>query len=117
MVRMVLSAMLRTLGLDAEAVASGEEALELLQSGAAFDVILLDVSMPGMSGEESLARIRALDQEVPVILISGFTSDGLNHLEGREAAGFLQKPFTRHDLEVAIRKAQAALHVLGSFSA
>ena len=60
-------------GYAAEAVESGEAALTALESRR-YDLLLLDVWLPGMDGLEVLARVRTLDPEVPVVVISGHGS-------------------------------------------
>lgn len=71
--RITLGRMLTARGLDVATVASGQEAVEKLESDP-FDVVLLDLRMPGMSGLETLARIKELDPSVEVILLSGHAS-------------------------------------------
>jgi len=56
----------------ASVASSGAEALELLQQGDRFDVILLDVRMPEEDGLATLEKIRALDHQIPVILLSSY---------------------------------------------
>ena len=60
-------------GYAVEAVASGEAALTALENRR-YDLLLLDVWLPGMDGLEVLARVRTLDPEVPVVVISGHGS-------------------------------------------
>jgi two-component system nitrogen regulation response regulator NtrX len=60
-------------GYATEAVESGEAALTALESRR-YDLLLLDVWLPGMDGLEVLARVRTLDPEVPVVVISGHGS-------------------------------------------
>lgn len=69
--RSILSRVLSKAGLKVSAVASGAAALDLLQRGQRFDVIITDLVMPGMSGTELLPRIRQLDLDVPVIILTG----------------------------------------------
>ena len=56
------------------ACASGEEALAILKKDA-FDVVLLDIKLPGMSGLEVLKNIRDTDKNLPVVMITGFGFD------------------------------------------
>src|SRR4051812_15441088 len=60
-------------GYAVEAVESGEAALSALENRR-YDLLLLDVWMPGVDGLEGLARVRTLDPEVPVVVISGHGS-------------------------------------------
>jgi two-component system nitrogen regulation response regulator NtrX len=60
-------------GYAVEAVESGERALGVLENRR-YDLLLLDVWLPGMDGLEVLARVRTLDPEVPVVVISGHGS-------------------------------------------
>ena len=72
-VRSSLAAILGDEGYAVEAVESGEAALAALENRR-YDLLLLDVWMPGMDGLEVLARVRTLDPEVPVVVISGHGS-------------------------------------------
>lgn len=71
--RVTLGRMLTARGLDVVTLASGQEALERLKSDS-FDVVLLDLRMPGMSGLETLARMKEVDPSVEVILLTGHAS-------------------------------------------
>ncbi|HEV7499317.1 MAG TPA: sigma-54 dependent transcriptional regulator, partial [Vicinamibacteria bacterium] len=72
-VRSSLVGILGDEGYAAEAVETGEAALIALESRR-YDLLLLDVWLPGMDGLEVLARVRTLDPEVPVVVISGHGS-------------------------------------------
>lgn len=88
---------------------SAAEALRQLESrdGQLFGVIS-DYLMPGMSGMELLTRIRVQWPELPVVLVSGFTSDDVTGSALRDLrAHFLPKPFTRDELLSAVRTARA----------
>ena len=56
------------------ACASGEEALAILKRDV-FDVVLLDIKLPGMSGLEVLKNIRDIHKNLPVVMITGFGYD------------------------------------------
>jgi CheY-like chemotaxis protein len=75
---------------------SGIEAVELMKErGADVDLVLLDLAMPGMSGEEALDRIRAIRPDVPVAICSGHPEAQVRPLfEGKRVQGFVKKPFT-----------------------
>ena len=77
---------------------SGEEALSSLASNA-YDLIIADVRMPGVSGMDLIKGVRYLDAEVPIILMTGYGSASLRH----EAASlgvdhYIDKPFDIDDL-------------------
>jgi CheY-like chemotaxis protein len=72
--------------------AGPQEALEICARGERIDVLVTDVSMPGMSGRDLAARVRALRPGLPVLFISGY-DDSL--VQGGCAKGpFLAKPFS-----------------------
>lgn len=89
-------------------VASGEAALEELPRFRP-DVVLLDVRLlPSMSGLDALARIKAIDPGVEVVMITAFASLAtLNEALRGGACGYLIKPFPRRDLEAMVREALA----------
>ena len=67
--RRVLQIQLERMGIDSVAAESGEEALDRFQAEK-IDLVLTDLKMPGMSGLELLARVRELDADVPVIVLT-----------------------------------------------
>jgi len=69
--RRVLQIELERMGIDSVAAESGEEALARFQSEK-IDLVLTDLKMPGMSGLELLARVRELDADVPVIVLTAY---------------------------------------------
>ncbi|MEZ5701975.1 MAG: response regulator [Burkholderiaceae bacterium] len=83
---------LRELGCAGALANRGETALELLDKQA-FDAVLLDLRMPGLSGLETLARLRAKHPTLPVVFISG-DDLGANwaFYEKAGANGYLTKP-------------------------
>ncbi len=86
-----------------ECASSGSEALEKLQSNG-YAVVLLDVKMPGMDGLETLDKIRQLNPDLPVVMISGHgTIETAVEATKRGAFDFLQKPLDRDKVLVTIR--------------
>src|SRR5712691_841718 len=69
--RRLLQILLERMGIDSAAAESGEEALERFQAEK-IDLVLTDLKMPGLTGLELLARLRELDADVPVILLTAF---------------------------------------------
>ena len=68
-VRDLLSDLLKREGCKVSICATGEEALELLKKDT-FEVVLLDIKLPGISGLEVLKNIRDTDKSLPVIMIT-----------------------------------------------
>ncbi|MGE5838748.1 MAG: sigma-54-dependent transcriptional regulator [Deltaproteobacteria bacterium] len=71
--RTTMAKLLTVNGLEVTAVGSGEDALEELKSKP-YDVITLDIRMPGMSGLEALAEIKKANPGVEVIILTGHAS-------------------------------------------
>ena len=82
---------------------SGKEAIEHLAKGAVFDLLIADLRMPEMEGDEVARRIRSLDADIKVLYLTSH-ADGLfeakPHLWAEEA--YLDKPFTKQGLREAI---------------
>ena len=68
-----LAERLKIRGIEATAVTSGKEALDRIAAGE-FDVVLLDVKMPGLGGIDVLRQIKNQQPRLPVILITGHVS-------------------------------------------
>ncbi len=89
-----LERMLSQSGFRLYVAQSGEEALRIL-SERPFEItlVLLDVLMPRMSGQQVFERVRAVVPDLPVILISGYAdSEAAHRMQRNGAAGFLRKP-------------------------
>ncbi len=83
--------------------ADGREALDIVRRGE-IDVMLLDISMPGQSGVDALAAIRARAPTLPVLMLSGFAElDYATTLLRQGASGYLNKDCEPADLVKAIR--------------
>ena len=95
--------MLEKFGYTVLQAAEGLEGLEVLQrEGEQIDLVLLDLSMPRMSGQETLEKIRALRSDLKVVLFTGYASEE-GEFEGVD--GIAQKPFSGRDLVRLIRRA------------
>ena len=111
-VRRFTVTLLEELGYHVLAAEHGEDALlRATEFEGEIDLLLTDVVMPGIQGPELAGRLLALRPLTQVIYVSGYTDPKiLAGLELGERAAFLQKPFTRDDLQTKIRE------VLGSDS-
>ena len=97
-------------GFDIVPAATGMEALALFaRRPGKFDCVVLDLTMPQMSGEETLARLRELRPGVPVVIASGFNPyDVAQRLGGAAVEAILQKPYEARELIEAIQSAMQA---------
>jgi len=97
--RRTLTDILLDEGYEVASAATGEEAIELCASNE-YDVILMDVRMPGIDGVEAFRKIRRHREGVRVILMSAYGLDDLKHAALDEGAvAFLAKPL---DLEKTV---------------
>ena len=78
----------------------GRKAIEVFSERAdEIDAVLLDMSMPRMSGEETLAELRSIHPQVRVVLTSGYSEQEISEkFAGKGLAGFVQKPFRASEL-------------------
>ncbi len=108
-VRRVAGSMLEHEGFDVVSAADGVEALSIYRERRhEIRIVLLDMTMPRMDGEETFRELRALDPDVRVILTSGYNEqDATSRFVGAGLAGFIQKPFTLDDLRTRLREALA----------
>ncbi|MFO8183999.1 MAG: response regulator [Candidatus Aegiribacteria sp.] len=96
--------LLEELGYKVVSAPGGDKALELYSAAPkTIDAVILDLSMPGMDGKECFARLREIDREVKVVLITGFSGDGrVQELLDMGVREFLQKPFRLRELADAL---------------
>jgi len=104
-IRRALRPPLVELGFQVAEASRGEEALQMLRA-AVYDVVLLDVNMPGIGGVETLRRIRAFAPRLPVIMLTvrDEEEDKVEALESG-ADDYVTKPFTTRELIARLRAA------------
>jgi two-component system cell cycle sensor histidine kinase/response regulator CckA len=95
-VRGVASRILGSYGFDVILANDGREGVaRFRQHRAEIVAILMDLTMPAMDGVDAFREIRKLDEQVPVLLMSGYNEqDAVMRFAGKGLAGFVQKPFT-----------------------
>jgi two-component system nitrogen regulation response regulator NtrX len=104
-IRESLSSILKDEGYQVDAVASGEEALARANSGD-FEVVLLDVWLPGIDGLQTLSRIQAMQRPPAVIMISGHgTIETAVRATKLGAFDFIEKPLSLEKIVVLVRNA------------
>ncbi|MDY6822492.1 MAG: transporter substrate-binding domain-containing protein [Thermodesulfobacteriota bacterium] len=104
-VRKTAGNMLKKMGFRVITAEGGQTALDLYQRQADEIVcIILDVTMPDMSGAETLEALRQLDKTVPVIMSSGYSEKEITEtFSVRSIAGAIQKPYKFEDLKQKLR--------------
>ena len=94
----LMSRYLGRLGYQTETCHDGPSALALFQSDPnRFSIVVTDLSLPGLNGEDLIEGIRRIRPEIPAIITSGYP-----HEPRAARVGFLQKPFLPHALAEAI---------------
>ena len=97
-VRTTIGRIIEQLGYPADLAASGDEALAR-QTGGQHVLVLLDLTMPGRDGFDTLHALRAVNPELPVVIMSGFSeSEVSTRIASLRRVTFLQKPFTSERL-------------------
>lgn len=104
-VRQVLTRILKFSGLEVMAAGNGREALAIFEkNNEVIDAVLLDLTMPEMSGAEALAQLRVLSPDVPVIILSGYNeNDVLSRISKRAVSGFIHKPYKAIEVTQKLR--------------
>jgi two-component system, cell cycle sensor histidine kinase and response regulator CckA len=99
-------AMLDALGYQSVRAGGGKQALALLADpGQSFDLVIVDLIMPGLDGGKVFDMIRAAHPELPVILSSGYSINGqATAIMARGCNGFIQKPFNINELSRTLRE-------------
>jgi DNA-binding response OmpR family regulator len=107
-VRFVAGRMIESAGMRPELAADGEEALRLMREHPGkFKVVLLDVTMPTMGGEQVYRELRRLEASVPIVFMSGFSrAEFADRMAGLGDPDFLAKPFDRETLIARLRAAR-----------
>jgi PAS domain S-box-containing protein len=99
-VRTIAKSMLEEYGLHVLTACDGREAVDVYRSKmGAISLVLLDMTMPHMGGEEAFDRIREMDPEALVILTSGYNEqEATGRFAGKGLTAFLQKPYRLSNL-------------------
>ncbi len=102
-----LAKILERCGFRVDVAFDGAQALRLLGNGSTPGVVVLDVRMPDMNGIETLRRIKQIDGDIQVIMLTGHASldDGMEAVRAG-AFDYLQKPYDIEDLIVKIKSAR-----------
>lgn len=103
-VRAITQELLSDFGYTVVAFARGAEAVAYVEAQpAAFDLLITDMMMPQMNGQEVTKAIRRLRPDVPVLLVSGYLADPLHELVNLVHVDFLAKPYSTTALAGKVR--------------
>ena len=107
MMRETIEALLGFEGVQVFSCSGGQEALDLFrQRREEIGLVLLDLLMPGLPGDDTARALRRLDPEVKILLSSGCTADAVAHrVSDLRIEGFLQKPYRAQELVAKVRRA------------
>jgi two-component system, NtrC family, response regulator len=109
---LILSAILEDEGYETLTANSGREALEKLNNSD-VDLVLTDMKMPSMDGIELLEKIKAIDSELPVIMMTAYgTVEKAVEAMQKGAYNYILKPFDNDSLVLYVKKAVAMYRVI-----
>ena len=109
MLRSLGAAMLKNNGYRVLLAEDGQQAVELFEREAGkVDLVILDMTMPRLSGREAMHRLLQRDRGVRVVFASGYSADQLTEADRGHIRGFVAKPFRERDLIQAVRAALEA---------
>jgi signal transduction histidine kinase/ActR/RegA family two-component response regulator len=97
--QMITKKILNKMNLNCDVIDNGEEAIDLVRTNS-YDVVLMDIHMPGISGIEATKRIRSFDKEQTIFALTAVTIE--DKMQEFEEAGFndiISKPFKQEDFE------------------
>ncbi|MBW2566036.1 MAG: PAS domain S-box protein [Deltaproteobacteria bacterium] len=105
-IRDVGEELLQAMGYSVLLARDGKEAVELYEkNGDNIDIVLLDIVMPHMGGSEVYEKMKGINPNIKVLLLSGYSIDGeATDILDRGCDGFIQKPFTMKELSGKIRE-------------
>jgi len=111
-VREIAKKSLERHGFEVLTANNGMEAIEIAKRHPGeIGLVLLDLSMPGMNGEEVLPELRKFRPEVKVVVSSGYSeTETMALFQGQQVYGFIQKPYTSARLFERVKEALARDH-------
>src|SRR5579862_3036382 len=98
LIRLNLCDMLEEMGFETAQAANGKDGLAMLEQDAGVDVLVADLGLHGLSGEELVRRARALRPHLKIVVATGRSAAANTQLTADTGARFLGKPFDFDDL-------------------
>ena len=100
----IICGMLDSLGYQVTHVNSGQKAINLYKKKKRFDVVVLDLNMPKMSGKETFIKLKQIDPNIRVVISTGYGDRVIDASLGKTAGDtFLQKPYQIEELSKIMR--------------
>ncbi len=97
--QMITKKILAKMNLYCEIVDNGEGAVELIKTNT-YDIILMDIHMPGISGMETTKRVRAFDKKLTIFALTAVTiEDKMHEFDEAGFTGIIPKPFKQEEFE------------------
>ena len=116
-VRQAAKAMLERYGYTVLVAENGKEGVDIFRAavGDTIALVILDMTMPVMSGDETLRNLKLIRPGLPVLLSSGYNEvEAIRRFTGKGVAGFIQKPYSIVDISKAVKAALESSRGLGS---
>jgi len=114
-IRTVLDRLLKVGGYEVRACVNGREALTAIESEDAFDLVITDINMPEMGGEELLRELKERGYSAPVIVLTARNDPALiTECFKHDAYRFLTKPFTGEELRGVVEAALGEVEEAGA---
>jgi PAS domain S-box-containing protein len=99
--------LLERLGFSVTCAANGTEAIDVFRKRVDEVVcVLLDLTMPGLDGEQTMERLRQINESTPILISSGYSEREIqDRFEGKDLSGFVHKPYELNQLASALCEA------------
>ena len=105
--QMITKKILTKMNLNCDIVDNGEEAVEMIKANK-YDIILMDIHMPGISGMEATKRIRSFDKELTIFALTAVTiEDKMHEFDEAGFTDIIPKPFKQEEFEKKLYNALA----------
>jgi len=102
-IRITCKMMLENMGYQILIAADGQEAIEIYQQHPKIKIVLMDMIMPKMNGQEAFYEMKKINPDCKVIIASGFTKENdISKMQKAGLVGFLKKPYSEYELSQII---------------
>ncbi len=105
--QMITKKILTKMSLNCDIVDNGEDAVEMIKANK-YDIVLMDIHMPGISGMEATKRVRSFDKELTIFALTAVTiEDKMHEFEEAGFTDIIPKPFKQEEFEKKLYNALA----------